>query len=116
MRPDGMRRALLFCGILSPLLYGVAGALAGLRWVGYSFRDQTISELGAIGAPSRPLFSILLIPVYLLLLAFGVGVWQSAAGRRGIRLAGGLLVGLGILALSAGQFVPMRPRGAPQGL
>ena len=48
-----MRRALLLCGVLSPLLYAAADVLAGLRWDGYSFRDQTISELGAIGAPSR---------------------------------------------------------------
>ncbi len=111
-----MRRFLLLCGILSPVLYAVADALAGLRWEGYSFRDQTISELGAIGAPSRLLFSILLIFVSLLLLAFGLGVRRSAAGRRGLRVAGGLLVGLAILALTAGQLVPMRARGTPQGL
>jgi hypothetical protein len=46
-----VRRPLLFCGLLSPLLYAVADALAGLRWERYSFRDQTISELGATGAP-----------------------------------------------------------------
>jgi hypothetical protein len=51
-----VRRILLLCGVLSPLLYAVADALAGMRWEGYSFRDHTISELGAIGAPSRPLF------------------------------------------------------------
>jgi Protein of unknown function (DUF998) len=111
-----MRRILLLCGVLSPLLYAVADALAGLRLEGYSFRDQTISELGAIGASSRPLFSILLIPVYLLLAAFGVGVWRSAGGSRGLRVAGGLLVGLGVLALTVGQLVPMRPRGTGQGL
>lgn len=111
-----MRRVLLFCGILSPLLYAVADALAGMRWQGYSFRDQVISELGAIGAPSRPLFSILLIAVYLLLVAFGVGVGQSAGDRRRLRVVAGLLIGLGVLALTAGMFVPMRPRGTEQGL
>ncbi len=111
-----VRQILLLCGVFSPLLYAAADALAGMRWEGYSFRDQTISELGAIGAPSRALFSILLIPVYLLLVAFGVGVWQSAAGRRRVRVVAGLLVGLGVLALTVGQFVPMRPRGTEQGL
>jgi hypothetical protein len=57
------RRVLLLSGVLSPLLYAVAGALAGMRWKGYSFRDQTISELGAIGAPS--------IATIALMLAFG---------------------------------------------
>jgi hypothetical membrane protein len=111
-----VRQILLLGGIVSPLLYAVADALAGMRWQGYSFRDQTISELGAIGAPSRTLFSILLVPVYLLLVAFGVGVWQSAAGRRSVRVAAGLLIGLGVLALTVGQFVPMHSRGTEQGL
>lgn len=75
-----MTRVLLLGGILSPLLYALADALAGMRWESYSFRDQTISELGAVGAPSRPLFSILLILVYVLLVAFGVGVWRLAGG------------------------------------
>ncbi len=87
-----------------------------MQWEGYSFSDQTISELGAIGAPSRPLFSAMLIPVYLLLIAFGIGVWRSAASRRSIQVAGGLLVAFGILALTVGQFVPMQPRGSEQGL
>lgn len=111
-----IRRILLFCGIFSPLLYALADVLAGMQWEGYSFSDQTISELGAIGAPSRPLFSAMLIPVYLLLIAFGIGVWRSAARRRSIQVAGGLLVAFGILALTVGQFVPMQPRGSEQGL
>lgn len=110
------RRVLLLCGVLSPLLYAAADALAGLRWQGYSFHDQTISELGAIGAPSRPLFSILLIFVYLLFTAFGVGVWKSAQHRRRLRVAAGLLIALGVMALTIGQLAPMRLRGTEQGL
>jgi hypothetical membrane protein len=109
-------RVLLLCGVASPLLYAAADAIAGLRSGGYSFRDQTISELGAVGAPSRPLFSILLVGVYLLLLAFGLGVRQSAGDDRRLRVAGALLVALGLLALTVGQFVPMRLRGQAQGL
>ncbi len=111
-----MRRVLLLCGILSPLLYAVADALAGTQWRGYSFRDQVISELGAIGAPSRPLFSILLVVVDLLLVAFGVAVWQTAGSKGRLRVAAGLLTGFGVLALTVGQLVPMRPRGTVQGL
>lgn len=111
-----VRKILLLCGILSPLLYAVADALAGNRWESYSFRDQTISELGAIGAPTRPLFAALLIPTYLLLAAFGIGVRRSAAAARRLRVAGSLLVALGVMALTVGQFVPMRLRGTEQGL
>lgn len=77
-----LRRILLLCGVLSPLLYAVADILAGLRWEGYSFRDQAISELGAIGAPSRSRFGALLLPTYLLLTAFGVGVWSGMEAPR----------------------------------
>ncbi|HSH12437.1 MAG TPA: DUF998 domain-containing protein [Desulfurivibrionaceae bacterium] len=111
-----MRLLLLLCGVASPLLYALADALGGLRWAGYSFRDQTISELGAIGAPSRPLFAALLVVVYLLFTAFGVGIWKSAQGRRRLRLAGGLLIGLGVLALTVGQFAAMQLRGTEQGI
>jgi hypothetical membrane protein len=109
------RRALLVCGVLSPLLYAFADGLSGLRWEDYRFRDFTISELGAIGSPSRFLFTTLLIPTYLLLLGFGIGVWRSADGRRRVRVVGGVLAGLAVLALGVGLFVPMRPRGTEQG-
>lgn len=111
-----MQRVLLVCGVLSPLLYAVADAWAGWQWQGYSFRDQVISELAAIGAPTRTLFSLLLAGVYLLLVAFGVGAWRSAGRRHRLRMVAGLVIGLGILALTVGLFVPMQPRGTEQGL
>ena len=111
-----LRRIMLLCGILSPLLYAIADTLAGLQWEGYSFRDQTISELGSIGAPSRQLFLVLLIPTYLLLLVFGVGIWQSAEGRRKLKIAAGLLIAFGTIAITIGPFVSMQLRGNEQGL
>jgi len=111
-----MRRFLLACGVVSPLLYALADTVAGIRWEGYSFRDQTISELGAIGAPTRGLFAAMLLATYLLLTAFGVGVWQSGNDNRRLQRAGALLVALGLLGLTIGQLVPMRARGSPQGM
>jgi len=111
-----LRRIMLFCGILSPLLYAIADTLAGLQWESYSFRDQTISELGAIGAPSRPLFSALLIPTYLLFVIFGVGIWQSAESKRKLRITAGLLIAFGVIAITMGPFVSMQLRGIEQGL
>src|SRR5688500_13890999 len=111
-----MRRALLLCGILSPLLCAIADAVAGLSWDGYSFRDQTISELGAIGAPSKSLFDAFLLVVYVLFTAFGAGVWKSAGDRKRLRVAAGLLIALGVLALAVGRFAAMQLRGADQGL
>ena len=109
-----MRRALLLCGVVSPLLYALADTLAGLQWDQYSFRDRTISVLAAHGAPSRPLFATLLVLVYLLVTALSVGVWKSAHGRQRLRIATGLLIGLSVLALTLGRFATMQPRGADQ--
>ena len=110
------QKVLLICGILSPILYGVSDVLAGMQWEGYSFRDQTISELGVIGAPSRALFAVLLLMVYGLMVAFGVGIWKAAGENRRLRVAGGLLVGVGVIALTVGPFAAMRLRGTEQGL
>jgi hypothetical protein len=44
------RQLLLACGILSSLLYVATDILGGLRYEGYSFTSQAVSELMAIGA------------------------------------------------------------------
>jgi hypothetical protein len=50
---------LLVCGILSPVLHAVSDVLAGMQWEGYT------------------LFAVLLLVVYGLIVAFGVGVWKA---------------------------------------
>jgi hypothetical protein len=60
-------------GIRSAALL-VTDVIAALRWEGYSYRDQTVSELAAIGAPTRPLAVTLGLAGSALLVAFGVGV------------------------------------------
>ncbi len=90
-----LRKVLLVCGILSSLLYGAM--MGAIRFEGYSPISQTVSELSAIGAPTRPLWAVL-GPVYdVLVLAFGLGVWVSAGGKRALRVVGGLLVALAML-------------------
>src|SRR5512133_680626 len=63
-RSGSAQKALLVCGIVAPLLYVASDVIAGLRWHGYSFRDQTISELNAIGAPTRTLTIVIGIVGY----------------------------------------------------
>ena len=77
-----VRRVLLACGILSSLLYVVTDVLGGVRYEGYSFTSQAISELMAIGAPSESLVDPLFITYGVLAIAFGVGVFREAAGRN----------------------------------
>lgn len=44
-------QALLTCGIFASLTYVATDVSASLRYPGYDFIDQAVSELFAIGAP-----------------------------------------------------------------
>lgn len=106
-----LRRALLVCGVLSSLLYVGVDLLAAMRWEGYSYASQTISELSAIGAPTRPLVVAAGLAWCVLLLGFGAGVWGAAGGKRALRLTGALLIAYGVVGFAA-PFTPMHQRGA----
>ena len=53
-----LRRGLLVCGVLSSLLYVAMTIFVARQWDGYSSTSQTISELSAIGAPTRSLWAV----------------------------------------------------------
>jgi len=103
------RKVLLVCGILSSLLYVVMNFIAAVQYEGYSSTSQTVSELSAIGAPTRPLWLLLGIPYTLLATAFGCGVWVSAGRNCPLRVVGGLMVAHGVIGLF---WPPMHIRGA----
>jgi hypothetical protein len=50
------RKILLVCGVLSSVLYVAMNVFVAMQWAGYSSASQTVSELSAIGAPTRPLW------------------------------------------------------------
>jgi hypothetical protein len=52
-----IRKVLIVCGILSSLLYVAMNVFVPMLWEGYRSASQTVSELSAIGAPTRPLWS-----------------------------------------------------------
>ena len=107
--PGVLRRVLLAAGIGASLFYVVALVLGPIRWEGYSSADQTISELFAIDAPSRPLVVSLLFVSGVLALAFGLGVLWSAGQNRALRVTGWALVMVGLVD-QAGPFFPMHMR------
>ena len=94
-----MRRLLLGCGILSSLLYVAMNVVIAARWPGYSPVTQTVSELSAIGAPTRSLWVPLGYIYTVLVGAFGWGVWKAAGGSRALRVLGALIVVYGSLGL-----------------
>ena len=104
-----LRTVLFACGIAAPLLYVAMLVLVPLRWEAYSSADQTVSELSAIGAPTRPLWVPLGMLYTLLLAAFGWGIWASAHGSRRLRVVGAVLAACGVFGLF---WPPMHIRGA----
>ncbi len=107
-----VRKALLVCGILALLLYVAADVLGGMRYDGYSFSSQAVSELMAVGAPSKPLVDRIFLAYGLFTLAFGVGVFRDAAGRnRVLRITAALLIGYAVFGLTGPTLFPMQQRG-----
>ncbi|HOX47379.1 MAG TPA: NAD(P)H-dependent oxidoreductase [Myxococcota bacterium] len=106
-----VQKLLLLSGLLSSLLYLVMNVVVPISWESYRSASQTISELSAIGAPTRTLWLMLCIPYSLLVTAFGWGVWTVARGNRPLRAVGALMVAYGLTGL-AWPFAPMHLRGA----
>jgi len=105
-----LKRILLICGILASLLYVCSDILAAIIWEDYSYTAQSVSELRAIGAPTRPLLVPILVYYTQFELAFGCGVRLVAGTNRALRISGTLIISLGIIDL-AGPLFPMHLRG-----
>ena len=100
-------RVLLACGIASSALYGVM--IWAIRYKGYSPISQTVSELSAWGVSTRTLWIVLGVLYTALVLAFGVGVWMSADGKRSLHVVAGILVAYGVM-LNVWPFAAMHQR------
>jgi hypothetical membrane protein len=111
-RERALGTVLLACGIVSSLLYVATDILGGLRYEGYSFTSQAVSELMALGAPSEALVDPLFIAYGVLVLAFGVGVVHEGVSRsRALQIAGVLLIGYAIIGFTGPTLFEMHPRG-----
>jgi hypothetical protein len=105
-----LQDALLLAGVLSSANYVTADIVCGLRYPGYSFSDQVISELSAVGAPTAALWGQLLQVFAVLFAAFAIGVIRESRGNRRLRATGWLLVAF-VLSGPLWSFVPMHQRG-----
>lgn len=105
-------RWLLAAGVASGALFLAGDIVAGsFFYPGYDFAAQQVSELSAIGAPSRAFWMVVGYPYSILTLVFAIGVWL-AADRLPLRVAAVLI---GLFALNGyawGLFAPMHMRGA----
>lgn len=108
-----VRKALLGCGVAASVLYIATDIIGAMRYPGYHYADQQISELFANGSPVRP-FMVALngVPYNLLLAAFAVGVWVATWRRLAGRVTAGLLGGYTVASTVGGLFFPMATREA----
>jgi len=106
--PNMLQKVLLSCGILAPLIYLGTDWLAGRILKGYSFAAQSISELSAAGSPTRSLVVSLTLVASVLMIAFGIGVWQAASQVLLPRVVGGLVIGNAAAGFVATLFFPTR--------
>jgi Protein of unknown function (DUF998) len=87
-----LQKALLLSGLASSLVYAAVNVAAPMTWDEYSIASQTVSELSAIGAPTRALWIGLIVPYIVLFAAFGWGVLKSAGSNQWLRIAGWLIL------------------------
>ena len=102
-------KMVLSCGILSSLLYTAINIYVPMQWKEYSISSQTVSELSAVDAPTRTLWTWLCAPYTLLVIVFAWGVWKSAGQNRPLQVAGRLMIAYGILGI-IWPFAPMHLR------
>jgi hypothetical protein len=107
-----LRRALLACGIVGAALF-IAMDLVASFWLypGYDYTAQQVSELSAIGAPSRDFWLTMGLPHFALSFAFALGVWRASAGRTSLRIIAVLLALFALNSLIWGWVAPMHMRG-----
>jgi hypothetical protein len=110
-RTEQVQTILLVCGILSSLLYISTDVLAAMIYDGYSYTSQTVSELIAIGAPTRAVVASLMLIYGLLIFAFAAGVWRSAGENHALRFVAVGLIGKELLGSIVTLFFPIHMRG-----
>jgi hypothetical protein len=105
-------RLLLVGGVIAAPFFILTDIVAAtLVYPGYDYTAQQVSELSAIGAPSRDFWMLMGYPYNLFTLAFAGGVWLVAGGRLSLRIAAVLIVFFVANNLLWGWLAPMHMRG-----
>lgn len=101
---------LMLCGIFSSILYIGTDIFASCLYKDYCYTSQQISELSAIGAPTKQLWIAMSYIWAPLVIVFGIGIMKQPFTRRFLRLVGMLFVIYGIIGL-LWNIAPMHQRG-----
>lgn len=99
---------LLSCGLIASILYLITDLLAGRLTRGYSFSVDSMSDLGASGATTRPLVLVLTFVACIFMVAFGVGLWRIADQSNWGKIVSILLLVHAISGFVSTLFFPNR--------
>lgn len=102
-------RLMAASGVVMFAWYIAMDVIATLRYDGYSYTDWTISELSAIGAPTRTMWIAAGVVYQLLAFAFAFGVLRLAGQKRTLRIAGWVLLVSAVVG-PLWWFAPMHQR------
>ena len=106
-----MRRLLLICGAIAPLVYIATDIVAARLYPGYSYSDQAVSELFAIGAPTATMVVRLFTVSSALFVLFSVGLRLSMRSRL-MRLMALMILLNAVDSLMLWNLFPMHMRGS----
>jgi len=98
-------QSFLFCGILSSALYVAMNVFVPMLDSSYNSLSQTVSELSAIGAPTRAVWVVGGFMYSLLFLAFAWGVWKASTENNYLRITAGCLLAYAFISM----FWPLAP-------
>jgi len=107
-KENTLTRRLLMTGALSSLWYILINLYVPQQYEGYRLSSFTVSELSAIGAPTRQLWVWLAMPYTILFAFFGWGVVRQGKASRALRITGILIL---IYAAFNIYWPPMHMRG-----
>lgn len=106
------RKILLYCGLISSILYVITDLIACSLYPGYSIADQNYSELLATGAPTRIFLLIVCVFYNLLVVAFAIGILNAKIPGRSARITGISMIAYAALSMITPAFFQMDMRGA----
>ena len=106
-----LRKLLLACGVVSSVVYVGADITGALAWHGYSYLDQTVSELSALDTPSRPIVLPIFTAYNILAFAFAAGIFTLFEDHR-IRMTSACLAAIAALGMVSGLFPIEQRSGA----
>ena len=100
-------KSLVLCGVLSSLIYILGDIAASNIYEGYHYTSQAVSDLGAIGSPTRPIVFVIFCIYNTLVLLFGLGLIATKKQKSVTMLTGIMFVIYAIIGQLTFMYGPM---------